>query len=108
MFFLKISNADVAFGEETLTWKFYITNEALPTIERVQLVNPKKFVVVALDADSETFIVHVAIREREKMVIDPDKKAQIEVQSGAQSVDQNGAQVGALISDKALTEVLAE
>ena len=35
MLFLKISNANVAFGQRTLTWKSYITNEALPTIERV-------------------------------------------------------------------------
>ena len=33
--FLKISNADVAFGEETLTWKSYTTNKALLTTERV-------------------------------------------------------------------------
>ena len=30
MLFLKISNADVSFGEETLTWKTYTINEALP------------------------------------------------------------------------------
>ena len=29
--FLKISNADVAFGKGTLTWKSYTTHEALPT-----------------------------------------------------------------------------
>ena len=29
--FLKISNADVAFSEATLTWKSYTTNKALPT-----------------------------------------------------------------------------
>ena len=33
--FLKISNADVAFSEETLTWKCYTINEALPTTEQV-------------------------------------------------------------------------
>ena len=33
--FLKISNADVAFIERTLTWKSYTTNKTLPTIERV-------------------------------------------------------------------------
>ena len=59
--FLKISNADVAFGEGMLTWKSYTTNEALPTTERVRLVDPKEFVIAALDADSETFVVHVAI-----------------------------------------------
>ena len=76
--FLTISNADVAFDEGTLTWKSYTTNDALPTTEQVQLVDPKKFVIVALDADSKTFVVHVAIREREEMAIDPDKKVQIE------------------------------
>ena len=61
--FLKISNANVAFGEGTLTWKFYTTNKAIPTTKQVQLVDSKEFVIAALDADSETFIVHVAIRE---------------------------------------------
>ena len=75
--FLKISNADVAFGEETFTWKSYTINKVLPIIKQVQLVNPKKFVIAALDTDSKTIIVHIAIREREEMVIDPGKKAQI-------------------------------
>ena len=35
MLFLKISNANVAFGEGTLMWKFYTINEALPTIDQV-------------------------------------------------------------------------
>ena len=98
--FLKISNADVAFGKGTLTWKSYTTNKALPTTEQVRLVDPKEFVIAALDADSETFVVHVAIREREEMAMNPDRKAQIEAQSGAQ--------VGALLFDEAPTEVPAE
>ena len=98
--FLKISNANVAFGEGTLTWKSYTTNKALPTTERVQLVDPKEFVIAALDADSETFVVHVAIREQEEMAMNPDRKAQIEAQSGAQ--------VGALLFDEAPTKVLAK
>ena len=59
--FLKISNADVSFGEGTLTWKTYTTNEALPTTERVQIVDPKEFVIAALNVDSEMFVVYVAI-----------------------------------------------
>ena len=81
--FLKLSNADMSFGERTLTWKFYITNKALPTTERVQLVDPKEFVIAALDADSETFVMHMAIREREEMTINPGRKAQIEAQNEA-------------------------
>ena len=81
--FLKISNTDVAFGEEMLTWKSYTTNKALSTTKRVQLVDPKEFVIAALDTDSETFVVHVAIRERKEMVVNPGRKAQIKAQSGA-------------------------
>ena len=33
--FLKISNANVAFDEGTLTWKSYTTNKVLGTTERV-------------------------------------------------------------------------
>ena len=89
MCFLKLSNTDLSFGEETLTWKSYTTNKALPTTKQDQLVDPKEFVITVLDADSKTFVVHMAIREREEMAIDPDRKAQIKAQSGAQS----GAQI---------------
>ena len=61
MLFLKISNADVSFGKGTFTWKIYTTNEALPTTERVQIVDPKEFVIAALNVDSEMFVVYVAI-----------------------------------------------
>ena len=90
--FLKISNANVSFGEKTLTWKIYSTNKALPTTERVQIVDPKEFVIAALDIDSETFVVYVAIREREKMPVHFKKDAQVR----------------ALLFDEALTEVPAE
>ena len=85
MSFLKISNADVLFGKGTLTWKSYITNKALLTTKQVQLVNPKEFVIAVLNADSETFVMHMAIREYEKMIMDPDKKVQIKAQSEPQS-----------------------
>ena len=98
--FIKISNANIAFGQGTLTWKLYTTNETLPITKQVQLVDPKEFVIAALDVDSENFVMHVAIREREEMVVDPGRKAQIEVQSGAQ--------VGALLFDEAPTKVPVE
>ena len=106
--FLKISNADVAFGEGTLTWKSYTTNKALPTTERVRLVDPTEFVIAALDADSETFVVHVAIREREEMPVHSERQAQIEAKAHLGAQGQSGAQVGALLFDEAPTEVRAE
>ena len=75
--FLKISNANIVFGKGTLMWKSYITNKALPSTEQVQLVDPKEFVIAVLNTDSETFIVYVAIWEREKMAINSNKKIQI-------------------------------
>ena len=50
--------------------------------------------------DSKTFVMHVAIRERKKMVIDSGRKTQIKA--------QNGAQVGALLFDEASTKVPLE
>ena len=90
--FLKISNADVSFGEGTLTWKTYTTNEALPTTERVQIIDKKDFVIAALDADSKTFVMHVAFRERERMPVHSERQAQVR----------------ALLFNKALIEVPAE
>ena len=98
MLFLKLSNANVSFGEETLTWKSSTTNKALPTTKRVQLVDPKEFVIAALDADSKLFMVHVAIKMCEKMPVHFERQAQI----------QDKAQVGALLLEKAFTKVLAE
>ena len=45
-----------------------------------------------LDVDNKTFVVHMTIREREKMLVHSKKQAQI----------------GALLFDKVSTEVLAE
>ena len=53
-----------------------------------------------MDANDETFVVHVVIQEREEMIIDLGRKVQIEAQSGAQ--------VGALLFDEAPTEISAE
>ena len=92
MFFLKISNANMSFGERTLMWRTYTTNETLPTTEQIQIVDKKKFVIAALNIDSKTFVVHVAIREREKMPVHSEKQVQ----------------VGALLFDEAPTEILAE
>ena len=101
--FLKLSYADVSFGKGTLTWKFYTSNEALPTTEWVQLVDPKEFVIAALDTDSKTFVVHVAVREQEEMAMDPDRKAQVKAQSRAQIHDKAQVKVlsGAQAQDKA-------
>ena len=77
MLFLNISNANISFGKKTLIWKSYTTNKILLAIEQVQLINPKEFVIIALDVNSKTFIVHVAIKEQEKMPLHFERQAQI-------------------------------
>ena len=57
-----------------------------------------------MNADNETFVVDVAIWKHKEIAMDPDKKAQIIVQSKAQSK----AQVGTLIFDQVPIEVLAK
>ena len=44
MFFLKISNADISFGEKIISWKFYTTNKVILTTKQVQLIDSKKFI----------------------------------------------------------------
>ena len=90
--FLKISNTDVSFGEKTLTWRTYTTRKALSTTEQVPIVDPKEFVIAALDIDSKTFMMHVAIRKQEEILVHSKKQAQM----------------GALLFDKTPTKVLIE
>ena len=82
----------MSFGERTLTWRTYTTNETLPITKRVQIINPKEFVIARLDVDSKTFVMHMAIWEWEKMPVHSKKQAQ----------------VGALLFDEAFTEVSAK
>ena len=96
MLFLKLSNANMSFGKGTLMLRTYITNKVLPTTKRVQIIDKKDFVITALDADNETFVMHVAIREQEEIPVHSKRQAQIE------------AQVGALLFNKTPTEVQTE
>ena len=75
--FLKIRNADMSFGEGISTWRTYITNEALLTTKRVQIIDPKEFVIAALDIDSKIFVIHIAIWAQEEMPVHFKKKAQV-------------------------------
>ena len=63
MLFLKISNVNMSFGEGTFKWKSYTTIKALFTTKCVQIINPKEFIIAALDVGRKTFVVHVAIRK---------------------------------------------
>ena len=40
--FLTFSNVNVQFAEKKLTWRTYITEEALSTIRQIQIIDEKK------------------------------------------------------------------
>ena len=62
--FLALSNADVEFTElGKLTWRSYITVEALSTTSQIELIDKREFARVGLDENSETFVIHVAVLE---------------------------------------------
>ncbi len=63
MLFLALSNADFQFGVEKLIWRSYTIAEALPTTSQVKLIDKREFANVALDKNSETFIMHVTALE---------------------------------------------
>ena len=62
-------------------WKIYTTNKALSTTKQVQIVDPKEFIVAVLDINSEIFVVHMAIRQQEKMPMHLEKQAQIKIEA---------------------------
>ena len=63
MIFLNISNVNMLFGNKTPKQKFYTTSKTLLITKQVQLIDSKKFNIVALNVHSKTFIVFMAIQE---------------------------------------------
>ena len=76
--FLTLSNADIQFAEKELTWRTYTTKDALPTTQRVELIDKKEFAKAALDENIKAFVVHVSsLSLGSKMTIHRARKAQI-------------------------------
>ena len=78
MLFLTLSKADIRFAERELVWRTYTAAEALPTTKKVETIDKRKFAAAALNADNETFVVHVAaIAELTIIPIHPSCQAQV-------------------------------
>ena len=60
MSFLTLGNADVQFAKKKLTWRTYITKNALLTIYQVEIIDQKKFAKAALDENVRAFAVYVS------------------------------------------------
>lgn len=60
MFFLFLSNANFQFSARELIWRSYISAEILRTARQIKLIDKYKFAKVALDKNSEIFIVYIS------------------------------------------------
>ena len=76
--FLTFSNAKIQFAEKELTWRFYTTEKALSTTQKVELINKKEFAKAVLDQNIEAFVVYMSsLSLKSKITIYPAWKAQI-------------------------------
>ena len=75
--FLTLSNANIQFAKKKLTWRSYTIAKALPTTERVEIINRKEFTKAALDENVEAFVVHVTSLSLNLMPIQLARGAQI-------------------------------
>ena len=89
----------VAFSNRELRWKTYTTKETLPTTRRVELVGMKEFAAVALNPESEIFVVHVTSLSSDASL--SSSPVEFNVHSSSRP------QVSGLITEEASTKVLA-
>ena len=73
MYFLSFSNADFLFSTREFDWRSYTTAEALPTTQQMELIDKHKFARIALDKNSETFVMHVAALNNLELAIHPSR-----------------------------------
>ena len=78
MLFFTLSKADIRFVEQELVWRIYTAAEALQTTRRVEIINKREFAAAVLNADNETFVMHIAaLAEPTTIPIHPSHQAQI-------------------------------
>ena len=98
--FLTLGSVDVDFLVWKLCWRIYTIKEAFPTPRHVELVDKKEFAAVALDLESETFIVHVTSLSSD--ALSSSSPLNFDVHPFCRP------QVSSLIGEKAPTKVFAE
>lgn len=74
---MKLGNIVILINKKTLIWRSYITDKILFITRQVWIIDKTNFAKAALDTDSKTFIMYITIWIHKKMVIYPNKKAQI-------------------------------
>lgn len=60
MLFLTLSRADIRFAKKKLVWRAYSTAEALPTTQKIKIIDKKKFAAMVLNEEDEIFVIYMA------------------------------------------------
>lgn len=63
MSFLKLSNADMKFAAWEITWRSYTIIKKLLTVKPIKQIDKHKFTQIALEKNSEIFIIYVTALE---------------------------------------------
>ena len=71
--FLSLNNVDFQFGAREFNWRSYLTAEALATARQVELINKHEFTRIALNENSETFVIHITALKNLKLAINPSR-----------------------------------
>lgn len=74
--FLALSNANLQYNIEKLTWTSYTVIEILSTINRIKFINKNNFAKLALNKNSKTIVVCMITLDIE-ILIHPFREAQI-------------------------------
>ena len=57
---ITFSNVNIWFAKKKLTWRFYTIKKALSTPQQVEFINKRAFAKVALDKNTNVFVVHMS------------------------------------------------
>lgn len=57
--------------------KYYISNKAFFTLDQVWIINKIDFIITAFDINSNTFIMHMSIKEQEIILVHSKKPVEI-------------------------------
>lgn len=60
MLFFTLSSADIQFAKKELVWKTYNTVKALLIIQRMKIINKKKFMAAVLNEEDKTCGIYIA------------------------------------------------
>ena len=75
--FFTLSNTNIQFAWEKLTWRSYITAKALSTIKQIKIIDKKEFIKAVLDENVEAFVMHVTSFKLNLMPINLVQEARI-------------------------------